>query len=225
VNQINPRKLSLSRIRQNADEEDIALPSPQAERMQSVAIAATELETKAEYVLEIGRLWSQAQDRFLQIGNYLVFAKKKLKHGEYERMISDELPFQRSVAHALKAVAEAVRDERLFKDELPNSYSTAYLLTSLPDDGIEEARTRGLVGPDVRRSRVAEFCREFRLKSALNTSPPQTRLLKERDALLLQRRRIDERLAQVERALALHDRGGRGRGTVLDGKASEAAAD
>ncbi|HEY8610091.1 MAG TPA: hypothetical protein VIL69_02225 [Roseomonas sp.] len=224
INQGVPKKLSLRRLKQDAGDEGIPLPNPQSERMQSVTIQATSLETRAEYVKEIGRLWTQAQDRFLQIGNYLIFAKMKLQHGEYERMISEELPFQRSVAHALRAVAEAVRDERLFKDELPNSYSTAYLLTSLPDDGIEEARNRGLVGPDVRRAQVAQFCREFRQKGLPNTTS-QSLLLKERDALLLQRRRIDERLSQIERALGEQGKGGRRRGAVIDGKAIEVAAE
>lgn len=221
MNPISPGKISKKLLSKAVDAEDTPTPTPQSERMQSVAIAATELDTREEYVREIGRLWSQAQERFIEIGNYLIFAKRKLtKHGEYERMISEELPFQRSVAHALKAVAEAVRDGRLHKQELPNSYSTAYLLVTLDDTGIQEAREMGLVKREVRRAQVAEFCRQYRQRDMAPT-PEHTRLMKERDVLLAQRRRIDERLGQIERSLQRTSAGGKGRGTVIEGRATE----
>lgn len=203
MNQVAPKKHSMRRITATVvDDEVPVLSDPQVERMQAVTIAATALETKEEYVREIGRLWEQAQHRFIEIGNYLIFAKEKLKkYGEYERMISEELPFQRSVAHALRAVAMAVREGRIDRQELPNSYSTAYLLTSLDDDGLEEARTNGLVSPEVRRSTVAEFCKTYRMRSTPNVLPTQSKLIRERDALLRRKKLIDERLEQIERIL------------------------
>ena len=46
------------------------------------------------YVREINRLWSEARDKFLAIGEYLVQAKETLPHGEYEKMIESRLPFK-----------------------------------------------------------------------------------------------------------------------------------
>src|SRR5687768_13968648 len=53
------------------------------------------------YVREISRLWNEAKDKFLAIGEYLSLAKRQLAHGEYEAMIRLQLPFGKSAAHRM----------------------------------------------------------------------------------------------------------------------------
>ena len=97
-------------------------------------------------------------------------------------MVASDLPFGRSVAHALKTVAEAVRSGRLAKAELPLSYATAYLLASMSPPHLDLARQRGLVRPNVTRAAITSFRTELRQETRSNS---QTELLqKERLRLL-----------------------------------------
>ena len=132
-------------------------------RTEIIANALRPCKTSDEYVREIRKLWAEAQAKFLAIGRYLVTAKANLdvygKRGDYERMIANDLPFSRQIAHQLRVVAEAVDSGRLTEGELPQAYSTAFLLASLPDEQLAVARQRGLVSPLVARARVLEFRR------------------------------------------------------------------
>jgi hypothetical protein len=112
-------------------------------------------------VREISRLWSEARDKFLAIGEYLSLAKRQLAHGEYEAMIRSQLPFGKSAAHRMRTVAEAVGKGKLARDNLPLSYATAYELTLLSDQQLRLAEDGGLVRPDVHRSEIVAFRRTF----------------------------------------------------------------
>ena len=116
---------------------------------------------RASYVREIERLWSEAQERFLTIGRYLVRAKQHLPHGAFEVMILNELPFGRHVAWQLRTIAVAVDGGRLIERELPRSYTTAYKLAKLEDDALERAKRDGLVRADVTRSEIVAFLRRL----------------------------------------------------------------
>jgi hypothetical protein len=157
------------------------------------------------YASEISRLWSEAQDRFLKIGRYLVRAKAALPHGSFEAMIADELPFGRHVAWQLRTVATAVDGGRLVEDELPNSYATAFKLASLDDDVLDRAKAENVVRPNVTRAEVTSFVRrvvgerQFKseLKSEIATELRELeRKLKKLDA---ERKATLARLAEIKR--------------------------
>jgi hypothetical protein len=157
------------------------------------------------YASEISRLWSEAQDRFLKIGRYLVRAKAALPHGSFEAMIADELPFGRHVAWQLRTVATAVDGGRLVEDELPNSYATAFKLASLDDDVLDRAKAENVVRPNVTRAEVTSFVRrvvgERQFKSELKTEIATElreleRKLKKLDA---ERKATLARLAEIKR--------------------------
>jgi hypothetical protein len=153
---------------------------------------------RARYVREIERLWSEAQERFLTIGRYLVRAKDQLPHGAFEVMILNELPFGRHVAWQLRTIAIAVDGGRLVEGELPRSYTTAYKLAKLEDDALARAKKDGLVRVDVTRSEIVAFLR--RLADEVNgRRPTLDRLVEEREAL---KRRLDF-LAEEQRGLKL----------------------
>ena len=163
--------------------------------MEAVRTVAERLPTRQAYVLELTRLWREAQDRFVAIGEYLIHAKETLPHGEYEKMVEADLPFGRAVAHTLRTVAAAVHEGRLAKPELPRSYTTAYFLATLSPGQLALARERGLVRQDVSRSTVDAFRRELRQPRAIDGTA--SKLAKERGKLKLQLAAIQRRLAQI----------------------------
>jgi len=99
---------------------------PTRHRMEGIVNAVVPQADVEGYVREIKRLWHEARDKFLAIGEYLVQAKETLPHGEYEKMIETRLPFKPAAALRIRTVAEAVRRERLRREEVPCSYNTAY---------------------------------------------------------------------------------------------------
>jgi hypothetical protein len=117
------------------------------------------LETPEQYVQQITTLWSEAQQRFLAIGRYLVLAHAKFSgYGEYDKNVLKHLPFSRQVAHQLRTIAEAVDQDKLVQvDELPRSYTTAYFLVSLPPEHIDRARKEGLAKPTTTRAEIQAF--------------------------------------------------------------------
>jgi hypothetical protein len=129
------------------------------------------LETPEEFIDQISTLWSEAQQRFLAIGRYLVLAHAKFSgYGEYDRNVLKHLPFSRQVAHQLRTIAKAVDKDKLLQiEELPRSYTTAYFLVSLPPEHINQARQEGLTKPTTTRAEIQAFRkRVLTLNNAVN---------------------------------------------------------
>jgi hypothetical protein len=175
-------------------------------------------QDKDSYVREISRLWRQAQDSFVTIGRYLIEAKRRLQHGEFEAMVASELPFSKTVAYQLRLAADAILSGRLDKEQVPPSYSTVYLLATLDDSALEKARAERLVRPDVRRSEVVAF--RSRLNSAAAESEDTRRLRRELAKLEEERARLDDRIREVRAKLESERRGPTNcQGTIIEGTA------
>ncbi len=114
-------------------------------------------DNTGEFVAEIGKLWDEAQEKFLTIGRYLIQAKARLKHGEFEAMIASQLPFGRGVAYQLRMVAQAVEQAKLEESTLPRSYSNAFRLAQMDKTVLERARESNLIRPDVTRREIVDF--------------------------------------------------------------------
>jgi hypothetical protein len=170
-------------------------------RFDDVRRSVGKLSTKDKYIETIGRLWKEATARFIDIGKYLVYAKDSLPHGEYEAMIESELPFSKSVAHALKTVADAVMQRKVAEGDLPSDYSTSYLLVSLKDESLALARERGLVRPSLRRQEILEFRRTLRSEHPPSSRAATRRLVRERERILAKMDALKRRLAEVEAEL------------------------
>jgi hypothetical protein len=185
------RKLSRSALRGEVGE--------QLQRMEAVRTVVERLPSRRAYAEELTRLWREAQDRFVAIGEYLLQAKETLPHGDYEKMVEADLPFGRAVAHTLRTVAVAVNEGRLAKPELPRSYTTAYFLATLKPDHLALARERGLVRHDVSRSSVDAFRRE--LRDGRGKPDRRSELTRERERLNVQLAEIRARLLEIEREI------------------------
>jgi hypothetical protein len=195
-------------------------------RAESLLNAVVPQNDAAGYVREISRLWSEAKDKFLAIGEYLSLAKEQLAHGEYEAMIRSQLPFGKSAAHRMRTVAEAVRNGRLARDSLPQSYATAYELTLLNDQQLRLAESRGLIRPDVHRAELVAFRRAFDKPTTVEGR--QSELLREWRKLGAEIERLQEKLRRamdrrldIERKIGpdLEHLGLHQQGQVLEGTA------
>jgi hypothetical protein len=180
----------------------------------------------AGYVREISRLWGEARDKFLAIGEYLSLAKQQLAHGEYEAMIRSQLPFGKSAAHRMRTVAEAVKDGRLARDSLPQSYATAYELTLMTDRQLRLAEKQGLVRPDVARSEIVAFRRTSDRPSSGDDRRHELlcewrKLCGQIERLQQELQRTMTRRLEIEREIgpALDELSGRRTGQVLEGRA------
>jgi hypothetical protein len=168
-------------------------------RLEDFSATIVPLNRPEDYVREIGKLWDEAQRRFLSIGRYLRHAIKANK-GEFEAKILPQLPFGRAVAYQLREVAEAVETGRFQEQELPRSYSAAYYLTLVPTDCVPLARSRGLVRPQAARSEIMRFLKELEPKNGSELDRRRT-LTKRREQIARQILRLREEMAEIEREL------------------------
>jgi hypothetical protein len=199
---------ALDKVRAEQLDRDPAVIAPRARvRAEGIINAVVPQNDIEGYTREITRLWAEARDKFMAIGEYLMHAKRTLVHGEYELMIRSRLPFNTSAAHKMRAVAEAVHEGRVPRALLPHSYATAYELTLLREDEFQVAESRGLIRPDV-------YLREIQALRAELRAPfgPQklAALARERERLAREVERIRARMAEIDVEL----RGGEGTETA-----------
>ena len=167
-------------------------------RFNTLTNAVRDLSSEDEIVLEIDKLWGEAQEKFLAIGRYLVEAKRNF-HRSYEAKILPQLPFGRGVAYQLRAIALAVDEGRLLEEEMPRSYATTYQLISLPPSHFDLARKENLVRRDVMRREVEAFRTKLKSQTGLQD---RALLIKERERLELDMARLAKRLAELDNLLA-----------------------
>ncbi len=167
------------------------------DRYRMLSNSVRELRTEDEVVEEIGKLWQEAQEKFLAIGRYLLRAKRQF-HRSFEGTILPQLPFGKGVAYQLRAVATAVDEGRVLEDELPYSYATAYQLVSLSVDHLALARSKNLVRRDVLRREIETFKANLNNRSEIDT---EARLIQEWRELQLQLQRIITRKSEIESAI------------------------
>jgi len=171
------------------------------------------------YARAIGKLWAEAQQKFIAIGRHLQQAKQTLAHGDYERMVSSMLPFGPSVARKLRTVAEAVDSGRLPGDSLPNAYSVAYELAVLPEGELLVAGERRLIRPDVTRREIEAFKREIRNAQ----SDRRAVLALQRNQQMARLRAARAKVQEIEAAIAELEAqmDAEGGAPIIDGQAEE----
>jgi hypothetical protein len=190
---------------------------PPRSQVDIVRTAQRELRNPDEYVREISRLWREAQQSFLAIGRYLVQAKRKLAHGEFQRMVEASLPFGRQTAYELRMIAEAVDGGRIPEPKLPQAASVAYQLATLKPDDLAAADQDGLVRPNLRRPEIIAWKRERLRRSA---GANHEALARRRARLAEIIRRHEEALEQARRELAELDEAVGGK-VIIEGEAEE----
>ncbi|WP_198368286.1 hypothetical protein [Roseomonas sp. KE0001] len=189
-----------------------------AEGLRNAVVPQNDMEG---YAREIGRLWHEARDKFMAIGEYLIMAKERLAHGEYEEMIRARLPFSTSAAHKMRSVAEAVHSGRVPRDQLPYSYATAYELTQLKPSEMRIAETRGLVRPTVYLREIQALRAELRAPVGSQRFEAMRR---ERQRLANEIDRLKARIDELDAAL-LEEGSSHSGSRIIEGKAAKILED
>jgi hypothetical protein len=198
-------KRTLNKARPLPEQDRIvgyAEAGPRAEMFANAVKSHSDLREPEEYAEEIRRLWGEAARKFLAIGEYLLQAKAHFSYGDKARELEKLLPFTYSTANRLMRIAEAVRLNRLPRERLPANYATAYVLTTMNDNDLDEAKRRNLVREDVTRKALEDFMAERRQPEE---EAHHVLLRRERERVVSQIERLKARLGEIDSLLgAIH---------------------
>ncbi|CAO3352032.1 DUF3102 domain-containing protein [Azospirillum melinis] len=112
------------------------------------------LTTRAEFAADIRREWTNALEATVAVGRRLNEAKEALPHGEYEAMVTNDLPFSTSTARKLREIAAFVDEGKVPLDRLPEAMGTLYTIATLPEETRQQALDAGTIHPEVTRAEV-----------------------------------------------------------------------
>jgi N6-adenosine-specific RNA methylase IME4 len=111
---------------------------------------------RAAWAARIAGAWRKSVEAVLESGRLLSDAKAALPHGAFIEMIRHDLPFKRSTAFRLMAIAA---DPRLANgahvQHLPPHWGTLYELHKLTDQQFEAKLSTGEIHPEMLRRHVA----------------------------------------------------------------------
>src|SRR5262245_13636527 len=124
-------------------------------------------ERRLQWAKRINAIWQEAAGNMLRaifaLGDELIKAKEgpdKLPHGEFQKMVQEDLDFTARTAQRIMAVA---RDKRITKAThgslLPPEWHTLYLLSRLDDGTFNRLLKDGTIRPDMQRNEVAKILR------------------------------------------------------------------
>jgi hypothetical protein len=123
-------------------------------------------QNKAEYwARKINADWRKSVEGVIRIGQTLLEAKKKCKHGEFLRMFKGNdnsveacVPFGERYAEMLISVAQhPVLKNPKHASDLPQSASTLYELTKLDDEQIIAGMKAGEINPEITRAQASSL--------------------------------------------------------------------
>jgi hypothetical protein len=194
-------KRSLNKAKPIPDQDQVVIyaeAGPRAEMFANAVKSHMDLRDPEHYADEIRRLWGEAARKFLAIGEYLLQAKEHFPHGDKAKELEKLLPFTYSTANRLMRIAEAVRLNRLPRERLPANYATAYVLTTMNDGDLDEAKRRNLVREDVTRKALEDFMAERRQPEE---DAHHVLLRRERERVASQIERLRVRLKEIDAEL------------------------
>lgn len=91
----------------------------------------------------------------LNLGRSLLAARKGLQHGEFLKMIDNDLPFTASTAQRLMKIAASPKlTKAAHAHYLPSGWPTLYELTKLPEETFEQAVSDGTIHPEMTRKQA-----------------------------------------------------------------------
>ena len=112
----------------------------------------------ANYAQRITACQRKGVASIIECDRLLIAAKDELEHGEFLKMIENNLPFKRSTAQAFMRIAS---DGRITKYQhagcLPAHWSTLAKIIQLPDAAFEARIADGTIHPALERRPAAEM--------------------------------------------------------------------
>jgi hypothetical protein len=114
--------------------------------------------------------WQKSLDAIFAVGDLLLAANKLLPHGQFEKMVRNELPFGERTAERLMAVAA---DKRLRNpthvSHLPRSWGTLYELSRLDDEQFADLLADGTINPEMTRGEAVQAAVKLEIATAATT--------------------------------------------------------
>jgi len=110
-----------------------------------------------DYVVKIKASWQKSVESILETGRLLIEAKKALKHGQWQDMIDEKLPFGERTAEMLRIIAEhPVVANPKHVSVLPASWGTLHAIAKLPveEPELEKMLTDGTIHAGIQRKDV-----------------------------------------------------------------------
>jgi hypothetical protein len=109
---------------------------------------------------------------FIEAGRWLIEAKDRLAHGEFEKMVRDDLKISADTSQQLRAIA---RHPLISNAEharyLPPAWYTLFLLTKVETKVLEAAIKDGRVNPKMERKEVAALLPAKKSKTTKKSGP------------------------------------------------------
>jgi hypothetical protein len=129
-----------------------------------VPLAKPAQNTRQYHTERISEAWQKSVEAIIETGRRVLAAKEgpnKLPHGEFLKMVNEDLPFGEDAAEQLMAIAaHPVISNSEHVRNLPPSWGTLYQLTRLPAPVLEAKIADGTINPGMERKDVAALKRE-----------------------------------------------------------------
>jgi hypothetical protein len=126
-----------------------------------VPLAKPAQNTRQYHTERISEAWQKSVEAIIETGRRVLDAKDGLAHGEFLKMVNEDLPFGEDAAEQLMAIAaHPVISNSEHVRNLPPSWGTLYQLTRLPAPVLEAKIADGTINPGMERKDVAALKRE-----------------------------------------------------------------
>jgi N6-adenosine-specific RNA methylase IME4 len=115
-------------------------------------------QVSVDYASAIITAWHRARDEVIKVGLILIQAKMALPHGEFIKMVDDELPFSVNTAQRLMKISTDTKiTNTALVQHLPNSWSVLHELTKLDEPEFLAAIGSGKIHPEMTRNDVIQL--------------------------------------------------------------------
>lgn len=113
-------------------------------------VAMQNVRSRQEWAEIINADWRKSIESIIQTGRDLAAAKAELPHGEFGRMVADDLPFSARTAEKLIAVSShpAIANPTP-ASHLPPSWAVLSELTALSAEDFTDAQAKGIIGDSI----------------------------------------------------------------------------
>ena len=156
--------------------------------------SSPEFLTGEEFADRINFLWKDVVRSFLEIGNLLRTARKNLEHGQFTKLIQEQVPFSHSIANKLMKASKFIDDNPVIISQLPVSYSTIYEVATLSKAQLEKARAENILRPNVTRKEIIDLKKSVKIRQKQYAS----RKHELDDKIERLRQRIDDLTTELE---------------------------
>ncbi|MCF8721609.1 hypothetical protein [Nitrospina gracilis] len=118
----------------------------------------TSTQTPQDFIGQITENWRKSVGGILKVARLLSEAENALTKDQWKDLISNRLPFSRTIAYKLLKVG---KDNRILNPDhieiLPGSYATLHAISTLSNEEFDKAKTQGLLKPTVQRKEILDF--------------------------------------------------------------------